>query len=96
MRFNSDGICILDSIMEPEECRAYAHFLEREAERHFIGQRDALKWAEWHEGMDVHLVFHGAMAAFCRSAARRHQDDLDGIDKRLAEIEAHKAKLEVK
>ena len=96
MQFNDDGICVLESITEPDECRAYAHFLGREAERHFIGQRDALKWAEWHEGMDIHLAFHSAMAAFCRSAARRHQDDLDGIDRRLPEIEAHKAKLEVK
>lgn len=94
MIFNEDGICVLDSIASTDECSAYLHFLNREAERHFIGHHDALKWAEWHEGItDVLPEFHNAMAQFYQSAARRHQDDLDGITQRISQIQAHKEKL---
>lgn len=93
MDFDSDGICILESITTAEECNAYIHFLGRESERHFIGQRDALKWAEWHSGAVVRREFHDAMAAFYRSAANRHQDDLDGITTRIGQIAAHRETL---
>jgi len=94
MVFDEDGICVLESLTTDDECQAYVHFLGREGERHFIHQRDAQKWAEWHEGITaVRPEFHKAMGEFYRSAIRRAQDDLDGIERRIPQIEAHREKL---
>lgn len=93
MTFDENGICIMESIAHPDECKAYIHFLGHEGERHFIGQKDAQTWAEWHEGMTINPTYHQAMAAFYRSAMKRHQDDLDAIDRMVDKIEAHKETL---
>jgi hypothetical protein len=41
----------------------------------------------------VRPEFHKAMGEFYRSAIRRAQDDLDGIERRIPQIEAHREKL---
>ena len=104
MRFSEDGICELDSITTADECDAYRDFLwGDEQKRHVAGQDDAeldarmcrrladrggnSKWA---------TTYWMAKAALWDSAALRHRQDLDGITKRIKEIEAHRATLEVK
>jgi hypothetical protein len=94
MTFDETGICVLESVTTIDECRAYLHFLTREKERHYRGQQEALGWADWHHGLPGAGGYHHAVAEFYYSAARRHKDDLDAIDKTWARIEAHKAKLE--
>ena len=95
MTFDKNGICELESITTVDECDAYAYFLGREVERHYLGKRDALEWTEWHRQDAFHAnpVYHEAVAAFYQSAAKRHQDDLDGIDRLIPKIQAHREAL---
>ncbi len=92
MRFNADGICELDSLTSPDECEAYKAFLRAEYQRHEAESLAAYGYAERLDEVDT--AYTHAAAQFYRSAAERHEQDLDGIPKRTAEIEAHKAKLE--
>ena len=92
MTFDESGICILSSITSKDECDAYLDFLRfDERPRHLAAQqRDEMMaeiWRKW--GSDYYL----ARAAFAESAAKRHQDDLDGIAKRIPEIEAYRETL---
>lgn len=92
MEFDSDGICILESIEHPDECEAYKAFLMAEGRRHGAELESVTEYAD--RLREVDTVYTHAAAAFYDSAAKRHADDLDAIDRRLLEIEAHKAKLE--
>ena len=92
MKFDPTGICILSSIKSKEECDAYLTFLiADERPRHLAAQqRDEMMAEIWRKyGGDYYL----ARAAFAESAAHRHQDDLDGIAKRIKEIEAYRETL---
>ena len=94
MRFSEDGICELDSITTVDECDAYVAFLYDERARHIIACDRA-----WDEGgrMSAHkLSYWRVRAQFEQSAARRHQQDIDGIDRLVPKIQAHKATLEMK
>jgi len=94
MEFDNTGICILKTITTKDECEAYKTFLMAERIRHEKEMGSVTRVANNLEGIDTE--FTSAMSAFYRSAASRHQDDLCGITKTLAKIEAHKATLEVK
>jgi len=89
--FNKDGICELESIETVDECEAYTIFLLSEERRHCEALDVAEGQVDRAGAMDC--PFTKAYAQFFDSAAKRHQQDLDGITKRIAEIEAHKAKL---
>jgi hypothetical protein len=99
MTFNDDGICVLSSIIDPDECDAYIDFLKYdERPRHVAAKMAAESWiayvllrAQMKPYEKAYLV---AMAHFRASAATRHQQDIDGIDRLIPKIEAHKAKLE--
>jgi hypothetical protein len=98
MIFDEQGICVLESIIHPNECDAYMDFLDDERWRH----HDALDEAK-HQIEATRAPQDGdsepydaAFTAFYQSAATRHQQDIDAIDRLLPRIEAHKAKLEGK
>lgn len=85
MTFDENGICVLESIKSRDECDDYVKFLQDERERH----RDAKAKAAY-----VDYTWHGyPLAEFYASAARRHQSDLDLIERRIAEIEAYRETL---
>jgi hypothetical protein len=95
MRFDENGICVLESCNRVE-CDAYVEFLLEETLRH----KDALDEAE--DFMDDYspTVMYGqptarthALYRFWDSAAERHRADLKAIDKRLKEIHAYKETL---
>ena len=94
MRFSEDGICELDSITSVDECEAYKDFLIDERHRH-AKELDNAKYQATLFGKGI-STYHQATAVFYDSAATRHRQDLDGITKRIKEIEAHRATLEVK
>jgi hypothetical protein len=91
MTFDSDGICILESLTTVDECEAYKDFLKLELARH----RRALNYAQavMRDKLAV-ASRHVAEAQFWESAVSRHEDDMRASRVRLLEIEAHKAKLE--
>lgn len=94
MEFNQDGICILESITSSDECEAYKAFLRYERQRHEDESQVAFDYAARLDEVDT--AYTHAAAQFYRSAEARHGGDADAIPKRIAEIEAHKAKLEGK
>jgi hypothetical protein len=94
MKFNADGICELESITSVDECEAYKAFLRAEEDRHSSEMVETLRYAA--RLNDVDTVYTHAAAEFYQSAAVRHQDDLDAIDRLIPRIDAHKAKLEGK
>ena len=105
MRFSEDGICELSSITTVDECEAYKAFLVGERDRHGEAMDDADEESGLASGLSDYIPtrltgrsrrYLDAYAAFWGSASLRHQQDLDGITKRLKEIEAHRATLEVK
>ena len=101
MRFSEDGICELSSITSVDECDAYIWFLGwDERPRHQLAKQLAEIWVSGARHMarafPLQERFWYALAEFRYSAIARHQQDLDGITKRIKEIEAHRATLEVK
>lgn len=99
MTFNDDGICILSSITHPDECDAYIDFLQYdERPRHVAAKMIADTYVAYAEQLILRpsegLVYLVAMKRFRDSAATRHQQDIDGIDRLIPKIEAHKARLE--
>jgi len=105
MRFSEDGICELPSLTSVDECDAYVLFLKSERNRHLdaldSAEDEALLWSAVAQGAPIRttrcsIEFGLASSAFYDSAATRHRQDLAGIAKRVKEIEAHKATLEVK
>ena len=98
VEFNSDGICVLSSITHPEECDAYIDFLRYdERPRHVAAKMIAESWiafaflrAQMKPAEHNYLV---AMSRFRGSAATRHQQDIDGIDRLIPKIEAHREAL---
>jgi len=94
MRFNSDGIAILDSITTADECEAYKAFLRAEKARHEHERDATLDYAR--RLAEVDTVYTRAAADFYLSAHRRHAQDARAIPKRIKAIEVHKAKLGVK
>ena len=97
MTFDENGICELQSLTTDEECEAYVNFLEEERIRHknalenaqcaVIGAEDEA------EGARIRARLYAARAQFYQSAADRHCQDLGGIEKRIAEIEAYRETL---
>ena len=94
MRFSEDGICELDSITTVDECEAYKAFLRVEVARHLAEYSAAVDYAV--RLREVDTLYTHAAADFYDSAATRHSQDADAIPKRIKEIEAHRATLEVK
>jgi len=98
MRFSEDGICELDSITSVDECEAYKDFLGHEKYRHLKALHASVHESSIRRAMASgreRPEYHQAIASFEDSAATRHRQDLDGITKRIKEIEAHRATLEV-
>ena len=94
MEFDNTGICILKTITTTDECEAYRVFLLAERVRH-----ENERVTSWKQAAELDMGdtdYTRALAAFYRSAASRHQDDIMGIAKTLVKIQAHKATLEVK
>ena len=91
MKFDDNGICILESITSVDECEAYKAFLGVEKSRHDAERKEALYYAARLDGVDT--VYTHAGAEFYRSAVARHAQDARAIPKRIKQIEAHKAKL---
>ena len=94
MTFDKDGICELESITSVDECEAYKAFLRAERSRHEAERDLAIDWAARLDGVDT--VYTHAAAEFYRSAATRHSQDARVVPKRIKQIDARKAKLEVK
>jgi hypothetical protein len=97
VRFSDDGICILSSITTRDECDAYIRFLSDERVRHEEALVEALRVADFYDRLSrvatSSAVIAPLLMPFYDSAAKRHQADLDGIAKRIKEIEAYRETL---
>ena len=101
MTFNENGICDLESITEPDECDAYIDFLQYdERPRHMAAKMIAETWIAYSflriQNKPDEATYLKALARFRDSAATRHQQDIDAIDRLIPKIQKHKAKLEGK